>query len=278
MDPRPPLPTPAPLARFGARLIRATVLIDRGAALFDRLRSRLVVSLASDTVLDAYNATAFGNSGAFQPDATNFRRDWFPWERAAISRVFPPAPARVLVGGAGGGREALRLVEAGFRVVAFDPIPGLSRDLARQVDPNVCQVLVGRYEQLPEMRSLAGEVVPLSGMRPFDAGIMGWTSLAHVRDDAARVAAVRQFAALVNGPVLLSVYPPMWRPTPGRTASEWLYAHGAVFSTALGRFQTFDEAQLRDLLTRAGVEIVSLDVSASIDNWPHAVVRATRGE
>jgi hypothetical protein len=30
---------------------------------------------------------------------------------------------------------------------------------------------------------------------------------------------------------------------------------------------------LRDLLSRAGLEIQRLDVYAAIDNWPHAVVR-----
>jgi hypothetical protein len=55
--------------------------------------------------------------------------------------------------------------------------------------------------------------------------------------------------------------------------SRWLYGDGAMFLPGIGRVQTFDEAALRDLIARAGLEILFLDMSPSIDNWPHAVVR-----
>ncbi|HEX7084819.1 MAG TPA: class I SAM-dependent methyltransferase [Vicinamibacterales bacterium] len=270
----PAAPKPSAASRAVARALRASLLVDRAAVWFDRLRSKLVVTLASDAVLDAYNAIAYGSSASYNPETDAFRRDWFPWERSALDAWFPAAPARVLVGGAGGGREALLLAQAGYEVTAFEPVLPLVRAFA-DAARGTCQVFVGRYETLPAVIRLDGTAAELAG-DSFDAGIMGWGSVAHVRRDEARVEAVRAFARLVRGPVLVSVYPELWRPGKGRL-DRWLSTDGAVFSPGLGRVQTYDEARLRDLLERAGVEILAIDTSSRIDNWPHAVVRASTG-
>lgn len=46
-----------------------------------------------------------------------------------------------------------------------------------------------------------------------------------------------------------------------------------MFLPGLGGVQTFGEAELRNLIERAGLDILELDTSPAIDNWPHAVVR-----
>ena len=46
-----------------------------------------------------------------------------------------------------------------------------------------------------------------------------------------------------------------------------------MFLPGLGRVQTFGEAELRNLIERAGLDILAVDTSPAIDNWPHAVVR-----
>ncbi len=269
VDARPP-----PLARLAARALRATLLVDRGAALFDRLRSKVVVTLAPDPVLDAYNAIAYASAGVYNPESDNFRREWFPWERAVLDAWFPRTPARVLVGGVGGGREALLLADAGYDVTGFDPVAALVRAFANAASDR-CRAFMGRYETLPAVKRLDGRTETLAD-RSFDAGIMGWSSLSHVRRDEQRVQAVRAFARLVRGPVLVSVYPELQAPTCGRLG-RWLEADGAVFAPGLGRVQTFDEARFRDLLERAGVEILAIDTDPSIDNWPHAVVQKRTG-
>src|SRR5512142_2340602 len=106
--------------RFGARLIRATLLVDRIYLLFDRVRGHIVPRLASDEVVAAYNDLAYGQTQAYRADSSAFRRGLFGWEKEAIARFFPAAPARVLVGGAGGGREVFALAEMGYEVVAFE--------------------------------------------------------------------------------------------------------------------------------------------------------------
>jgi len=55
--------------------------------------------------------------------------------------------------------------------------------------------------------------------------------------------------------------------------SRWLYGDGAIFLPGIGWVQTFDDPALRNLIDRAGLEILALDTSPAIDNWPHAIVR-----
>jgi len=269
---------PGAIDRALARLLQTSLVVDRGAVLFDRVRSRLVCSLAPDDVLDAYNTFAYSSSPVYQPGHPSFREEWFPWERRAIDGHFPAPPGRVLVAGAGGGREAFQLATRGYDVVAFDPVPALVEAMSttngRLKRVTTC---VGSYETLPTLHLPDGRTISLDGREPFSAGICGWASVAHVRTGAGRVAALRAMAALVHGPILLSVYAPTWRPSARRDVrgglSRWLYGDGAMFFPGIGRVQTFDEAALRDLIARAGLEILHVDVSSAIDNWPHAVVR-----
>jgi hypothetical protein len=269
----------SPLNRAVARLLRTSLVVDRGAVLFDRLRSRLVCTLASDGVFGAYNTLAYGGSGAYHPGQDAFRSDWFPWERRAVDTYFPAPPGRVLVGGAGGGREVLQLVSRGYDVVAFDPVRALVVDLTRvEADTGRLTAYVGAYETFPRLHVVGDDIdVTLDALERFDGAICGWGSLAHVRVDADRVAALRRIAARVDGPILISVYSPIWQPSCARgirgAASRWLYGNGAAFLPGIGRVQTFDEESLRDLIARAGLEILFLSTAPAVDNWPHAVVR-----
>jgi hypothetical protein len=86
---------------------------------FDRLRATLVQALASDAVLDRCNDLSYGKALSSRPDSTGFRAYLFPWEEQVIDRFFPSSPARILVDGAGGGREVFALAERGYEVVAF---------------------------------------------------------------------------------------------------------------------------------------------------------------
>jgi hypothetical protein len=272
----------SPFDRALARLLRASLVVDQSAVLFDRLRSRVVCTLAPDGVLEAYNALAYGGSGAYQPRQGAFRSEWFPWERRAVDAYFPPPPGRVLIGGAGGGREAYQLVARGYDVVAFDPVRGLVVDLERvAAGAGRLTAYVGSYETLPRLQSTRdGTSVTMEAADRFDAAICGWGSLAHVRRDDDRVAALRLVAALVDGPILISVYGSIWQPSnaPGirGAASRWLYGDGTAFLPGIGRVQTFDEPSFRDLIARAGLETLFLSTSPTVDNWPHAVVRQPR--
>jgi hypothetical protein len=49
----------------------------------------------------------------------------FEWEQQAVREHFPPPPARVVVTGAGAGREVLALLRLGYDAVGYEPSPVL---------------------------------------------------------------------------------------------------------------------------------------------------------
>lgn len=151
-------------------------------------------------------------------------RGLYDWEETWFADRLPRAPARVLVGGAGGGREAAALVERGYVVDAFDPSAPLV-DVARErVGPDG-RVAVAGYEDLAADRMPAGLLRP-----PYDAALLGWGSLMHVLAAPVREALFRRLDALCpRGPILASFYwrPGRERPRPaawerGRRLGRWL--------------------------------------------------------
>ena len=260
---------PRGLTRLLARTVWATRLIDRLYGKFDVLRSRLVLRLGSDAFFDAFNDVAYGGQAAYTPGSVAFRTELFPWESRALAAHFPKPPAAVLIGGAGGGREALALERRGYHVVAFEPAAPLARALAGAVrnDPRDIDVLVGRYEDLPLLRRLdgSGAVVDLRQRSRFDAAVMGWASFSNIRSDAGRVHALRQMAALTDGPILFSYFSYLEERTASRSRRE-------SFAMQVGFFRQLTEAETRDLIAEAGLEIMH----HQHDGWPCAVVRRRR--
>lgn len=254
------------LTRLLARTVWATRLIDRLYGTFDRLRSRLVLRLGSGAFYDAFNDVAYGGQAAYKPGSTSFRTELFPWERRAIEAHFPRPPALVLIGGAGGGREALALERQGYSVVAFEPAPPLATALAGVVHarPRAIEVFVGRYEDLPRLERPdgSGSKVDLRQRARFDAAMLGWTSFSHIRSDAERVDALRQMSALTDGPILLSYFSYQDDRTASSTRRE-------SFAMQVGLFRQLTEAEARGLIEEAGLEILY----HQHEGWPCVVVR-----
>lgn len=120
-----------------------------------------------------------------------------PWEGPWLERDLPPAPARVLVGGAGRGREVRWLEARGYEVVAFDPAH----------EPRDGVLRLG-YEDLssddPGPRAAA--VAAIRAAAPFDAVLLGWTSFTHLPGEARRLATLKALRELGDGPLLLSYW------------------------------------------------------------------------
>jgi hypothetical protein len=130
-------------------MVLATSLVDRGYRLFDRLRSRMVLACAPDAFYDIYNDLTYARQDDYRAGANSFRSNLFPFEERAISQHFPAPPGTVLVGAAGGGREALALAHRGYRIVAFEPVSALAASLAHFCGELPIEVFVARYERLP---------------------------------------------------------------------------------------------------------------------------------
>ena len=251
---------PGWLLRASARLLRASTIVDRFYSRFDRMRTRAVLRSGGPRFYDAYNAVAYESDGTYRPADTAFRSSLFQWEESAFGERLPPPPARLLIGGCGGGREAFALAARGYNVVGFDPAPKLVGGIRTAARPSV-EAFVGRYEALPLVRdSGSNQTVDLS-RRSFDAAILGWGSFAHLLNDAARVDALRRMAALTTGPVIVS-----YLPAPERTTTP----RPPTFSVRLGYYRELMGSEMRAFAESAGLDVVVLN---DHDNWPHAVLR-----
>jgi hypothetical protein len=244
-----------------ARTVVATSLIDRSYWLFDRLRSRMVLACGSDEFYDIYNDLTYARQDVYRAGAKSFRSNLFPFEERAISCHFPAPPGTVLVGAAGGGREALALASRGYHVIACEPVSALATSLAQSRGELPIEVFVGRYERLPMVSLLDDSSVNLDlhSRAPFVASILGWASFSNLRSDEHRVETLKQFGSLTRGPILVSYYPAAVRDSTGPR-----------FSHAIGFYQTFTGSQFRALVERASLKIIFFDDE---DNWPHAVLQ-----
>jgi hypothetical protein len=271
-----------PLARLAARAIRATALVDTAYRRFDGLRSVLVARFASDGVLDAFNDLTYGASAVYRPDAPNYRSELFHWEIEAIGRAFPAAPARVLVGGAGGGREAFALAARGYEVVAFEPSPQLAGTMALHAAvAGPVTACIGRYEDLPTLQVAAEGAgsIDLRQLPVFGAAMFGWSSYSHIRYRKARVVALREMAAVTDGPVVVSFY--LGR-APARTPQSRLQEivrrlglGGSFdrFTTHVGFYHLSTAEELHAEARDAGLEVVHECYDDLDGRWPYVVLR-----
>jgi hypothetical protein len=274
----------SPLAAAIARALYFTRVFDWVYRLADRARSELVAALASDAVLDRFNDIAYASTLSYRPDSASFRASLFPWEEEMIRSFLPKPPAHVLVGGAGGGREALALVALGYRVSAFEPSRELADALAaRARDVESLTVYRARYEDLPRLLGASRqEGIDVDLLFPIDAVIAGWGSFSHLRTRELRVAALESLARATSGPILVSflglfdeqrapasLLGRLRRVLPRRRGRN----PGDAFSVYIGFYHRASEKETEDLAAAAGLEIVHRNFDVRDTNWPHVVLR-----
>ncbi|MEE2644668.1 MAG: hypothetical protein VYD19_07015, partial [Myxococcota bacterium] len=108
---------------------------------------------------------------------------FFDWERGWYAAHLPPAPAKLLVAGAGWGRELAALSKRGYLVSGFDPVPPTA-----SLIPAGTTLIQGDFQgwvdavNAGDQSSALGQ---LSSQR-FDAVILGWGSLSHALSPALR--------------------------------------------------------------------------------------------
>jgi hypothetical protein len=211
------------------------------AAIAGALRAQMLTARLANAWADLFEGLALTALDA-EEQASLTRRiyDRAPGHRRAeldlalaswLKGALPPAPARVLLGGCGAGREALWLVEQGYEVDAFDPAPALVA-VARRRLRGRAQVLHGSYAELVDGRLYEPG-------RGFDAIVLGWGSFSHVLGEGARLALLRACARLCPaGPTLVSWLPGAAEPDgpgpegPGLPPGRTRMAH---LGTRLGR-------------------------------------------
>jgi hypothetical protein len=175
--------------------LAATPLPGR-AARADAVLSGLALGLAGRRALYALDALRYGVSREYRSEAHNLR-GLMPWEEDALDSHFG-ACRRLVVLGAGGGREVLALTRRGHEAEGFECNPRLvsaaNRLLARQ--------RVGtRVHHLPR------DAAPTVEMR-YDGAVVGWSAYTLIMGRAARTEVLRGLRRLlpVGAPLLASFF------------------------------------------------------------------------
>jgi hypothetical protein len=155
---------------------------------------------------DDVTAAVYDRQPTFSPGGSRFKAGLFEWERRAITGGVFPTTGRIVIGGAGGGREVVALAEMGYRVAGFEPAEALVTCAKAAIDPDKgCQLVVGAYADL--VRVARGEPSPLTQMlkSPIDGVILGWGSVSHVLGRADRLDLLQALKTLApHAPVLMS--------------------------------------------------------------------------
>ena len=210
------------------RLARATL------AAFDRV-DRLAHSVRTrrQGLLEGFASAVLSSEELLSQTTAVYERRGEPsgalheWELEWL-KLAPPPPARVLVGGAGYGRECAALAARGYRVVAYEPSAEAAEACA---DHAPC--VVGTHEDLTlAVERGAGPLAAMIDDEPFDVVWLGWGSLSHVLGRADRRRTLLASARLSRGPVFASAWVSDM-PRVSTTRVRWFLA-GARIGAALG--------------------------------------------
>ena len=118
----------------------------------------------------------------------------FEWEQEAVRAHFPPPPARVVVTGAGAGREVLGLLSLGYDAVGYEPSAPLrdAGDALLDSQGHPGRLHLSERDVLPEAAGAC------------DAVMVGWGSYMLMPGRARRVSFLREVrAALPEGGTVL---------------------------------------------------------------------------
>ena len=175
--------------------------------LADRLLNRLVrfanaihegfwLACLNPDELNAVTAQHFDQSKYYASTEHNLS-GFFVWEKSALDRFFQRG-SRILVAGAGGGREVLALRKAGFDAEGFE----CSLPLVRASE----QI----FDRLGESKyvTLCGPDTVPQGPRIYDGLVVGWGVYTHIPTKARRVAFLQALSqrALSKSPLLISFF------------------------------------------------------------------------
>jgi hypothetical protein len=194
----------------GYRFLAAlTVAVARHDAALQRRRDRLR-TVASHFLPQALNAEEASDLTLRLYDAAPAmyanKAGLMDWERTWYERDLPPAPAHILLGAAGSGRELAVLLANGYTVDAFEPVVPMA--IACRAAGKDVEVLACDYDQFcAAVLDGAADPAAVFAGRTYDAVILGWGSLTNVLRDEDRRRLFKAAAHVAtDGPILASFF------------------------------------------------------------------------
>ena len=241
----------------GERLLEGAVQRARG------VWDGVWLGLLDDDRTAALDEAFYDAEPVYAGEAHN-RRGLFDWEEHAVRTHLLPG-CRVVVTGAGGGREVLALLARGFDVQGFEPHPVLAAAGAARTAAD------GHGERVAPSARTGFPVGPGSA----DAVVLGWGSYMLVPTRSRRVALLAAAAAATGGgPVLLSFFTLPRDRRQFRTAvrvaaplRRWRRAEAPLLGDALAPnfVHHFTRGQVADEAAAAGLAV--LDAGGGDYGW-----------
>lgn len=154
------------------------------------------------------------------------------WEKEAVDRYFDSCGS-VLIGAAGGGREAVALSQRGMKVSAFECSKVLAEtgnEILRAANVET-RIQVAKPDELPE------------GLGTYDGFIMGWGGYMHIIGEVRRIAFLEQCRQHLadRAPILLSFFT--------RSTDSRIYRWTRRIANVIGRLRPGSEpVEMGDLL------------------------------
>lgn len=248
--------------------VKAVVASDRalseGLALRAAVRDAALLHLLDADARAAVTAWLYATQTTYLPGGAAFSRGLFDWEREALGHLQLAPGARVLVGGAGGGRELAALADLGFTAVGFDPSPGLVAGAQARL-PVGASLVQGDYAALCDaVEGRGGLLAGTLSAGPWDAVVCGWGSLSHLPDAVSRRRLLAALARVAPRVLVSTVLPPRHRGRAGR-----VYGAVGVALDALGAGGRPDDAAayVEGVGFVVRVELAALDALAAETGW-----------
>ena len=193
------------------------------------------------------------------------------WEETWFARQLPAPPARILVCGAGSGREVMPLVTRGYEVDAFEPTAKLATELRRVHGTHGLVVTCS----LQEFAAATAAATPITN-QTYAAVLLGWGSLTHILDADDRLSVMRAIDRRCPvGPILASFYlrRPESRPERfgqfiGRIMSGRGTPAGRSLMPKIGFVHRFTQDEI-ELLARAIGRVARWDGDGTGNAYPH---------
>jgi len=274
---------------FAARLVYSTIVGDRflrnALKTYKQVRAALVLGFLSDSAIQRLGILGYAETKSYGLREDLSWPELNDWEVSFLDRYLSAPPGRVLVGGAGAGREPYHLAKMGYDIVAFDPNPTFVEMMRRDIPAGLpVRSYQASYEDLPLLAPATSQeqAADLTTMPPFDAAILGHSSFSHILDDANLLRTLKLLACVVTGPILISFTSrDSVADTPNSRLDRWLRRLPGRnqdptigFRLEIGAYRQFIAQEMIELCTSAGLYIIELRVKKHFSHSSYVVVRA----
>jgi hypothetical protein len=249
------------------------------------VREELLLALLPPEHRSEFTLLSYSRLSAYLPGGETFEWGLMPWERTVLEHPAIPRGGRVLLAGAGGGRELQALADRGFSIFAFEPTEVLLRGakvVAAKARDAAC--VKASFQDLVTAVHGVGPLATIS--QPIDLVYFGWGSFTHVTETEEQLATLRAVKQLAPRAPLVVSFWLRWPPIDSQSerfrkrlramlavATAAKTPPGLTFHTRSGFGYRFERSEFEALAERAGYRVLTfLD-----DEFPHAVLSPLPG-